>query len=109
MRKILLVCFGLLLLSGCKKLEEQKIEGVYILHTEGESKNTYYLEVGESMATYGLYGTEMSSEYKIENGYLYLTAMQMPIRFQIDGSNTLILENKNLLYPSGKYIKVKGL
>lgn len=108
MKKLLIGCVIALAVTGCDGIQKQSIEGSYKLLKEGQLRDDYVLEVGESMATYKmtlLSTVEVSSEYKIEDSYLYLTSPQTQIRLRIADTDTLVLEN-SFLIPTGKYVRV---
>lgn len=109
MNRFLPLSFAALLLTGCESLETNSLEGTYKLLDEGKLRDEYVLEVGETMATYTmtfLSTAEVSSEYRVEDGYLYLTSPQTQVRFRINDSDTLTLES-SFLIPSGKYVRAE--
>ncbi len=109
MNKFLPLCLVALVITGCESMQGNSLEGTYKLLDDGQLRDEYVLQVGETMATYTitvLATAEVSSEYRVEDGYLYLTSPQTQVRFKITDTDTLTLEN-SFLIPSGKYVRVK--
>ncbi len=107
MKKLSICVLILLVAAACNDIKKYQMRGTYKYLDKGELSDDYTLEVSESMATYKLTvfaASEISSEYKIEEGYLYLTSPQMPLRFKIASSDTLVLEN-SFFVPGGKYVR----
>jgi hypothetical protein len=109
MKKLLLVCLVAIVATGCEGIQKSRVEGTYKLLKGDQLSDDFVLEVGESMATYKMTlfaSAEVSSEYKIEDNYLYLTSPQTQIRLRIADTDTLVLEN-SFLIPTGKYVKAQ--